>query len=91
MEHWEFVKGKTFGDKRSPQMKECNFAGPNKRKALDNLCNLLHRAAIRYWRVKVCKDFTKWYKSEKTEIHTDNVVPVWEAGIRVVEKSTLCL
>ena len=59
-------------------------------KALDKLCNLLRRATIRYWRVKVFKDFTKWYKSEDTELHKDDLVPVQEAGKRSVEKSTLC-
>ena len=57
-------------------MKECNFADTHKRKVLDKSCNLLRGAASRYWRAKVCKDFTKWYKSEDVELYTDDVVPV---------------
>ena len=71
-------------------MEECNFAEPQNRKALDDLCDLFCKAAIGYWREKVCRDFTTWYTSEDAELLLDNKIPVLEASQRAVERAAWC-
>ena len=71
-------------------MEECNFAEPLKRKALDNLCDLFREAAIKYWRAKVCRDFTTWYTSEDAKLRLMDKAPIREAGQRDVERAAWC-